>query len=99
MNAMRYQSEILYNVRSVLCRVRDRGGKFSKSFVMQEYARFQGERAAIVLNVALKAGGSKSIAYPNDGLMDTERDRLIERAQSENQDVLAEIKRLREASK
>lgn len=67
MNAMRYQSEILYNVRSVLCRVRDRGGKFSKSFVMQEYARFQGERAAIVLNVALKAGAASLLPIQTMG--------------------------------
>jgi hypothetical protein len=94
-NAMRYQSEIQYDVRNVLCHVRDRGGKVPGSFVQAEYARLQGSRAAIVVNVALLALG-KNIAYGNDGVTDEERSTLVERATQANQDVLIAIKDLRE---
>ncbi len=95
-NAMRYQSEIQDDVRDVLCHVRDRGGKVPGSFVQAEYVKLQGSRAAIVVNVALLAMG-KGIAYGNDGLTDRERDTLVERAKQANQDVLAAIKKLRDA--
>lgn len=95
-NAMRYQDKIQYEVRDVLCHVRDRGGKVPSSFVQAEYARLQGQRAAIVVNVALMAMG-KGIAYQNDGVTDSERRTLVERAKQANQDVLVAIKKMREA--
>lgn len=94
-NAMRYQSEIQYSVNEVLCRIRDNGGKAPGSLVKAEYARLQGQRAAIVVNVALLAMG-RPMAYGNDGVTEDERALLVERAKQQHGLVLHEIKVLRE---
>jgi len=93
---MLYSDEILYDVREVLWKIKERGGMAPNSFLVSEYKRLQGSWAGIVLNVALMAMGKKTRVddskYP---LSEAQYATLVERAKQQNGSILHEIAQLR----
>lgn len=98
-NVMRYRDEIQYNVKSVLCRIRDNGGMAPNKFLAAEQKRLEGKYAPVVMNVALMAMGKPQLAPLSVcwGLTENELGWLIEDAKKLNLVELSEIKELRAA--
>ncbi len=92
---LNYTSEIMYDVRSVLFNIKERGGAVPGSFLNAELNRLQGSRAADVLNIAMVAIGKKECTQGQ--ATPAQMEVLVARAQKESADLVSEIAQLRAA--
>jgi len=93
---MRYQDEVLSNVRTALCAIRDNKGMAPASLLDRYWKEFQGRWNNDTMNVVLVAMG-KHIRFEGNVTTEVQFTSLVEKAQRDSADVLHEIKKLREA--
>lgn len=95
---MRYKDQVLYNVRSVLWNVKERGGTAPTKFWQSEALRLKGEWGTDVANIARQAMGREGLIFEGRAMPD-EMAVLVEAARRDNEALLREIAALRAAAK